>query len=173
MKTCDICGELYDESYDSCPKCSSIVNKLDLVDLSELKETSNKSNGSIIFGEEDKLVEKEELINKRNQSIKNNKKKSSGKFYSYLLLVMAMILLFIILFSSILDFNIIPFAHYILTVVLLSISFGLTYNEKEIGYYLGIASSFFMILMIAEGDYISSLIGIYIFTSSFRYLIKK
>lgn len=154
-RVCENCGNEFYEFLEKCPNC----NKEDKED-------------SIIFN--DDLSIKEDIINKRNQSIKNiNKKKQNNSLYSYLLLVMGMILLFIIIFSTILEFSMIPFVHYILTVLFLFLSFSLTFQENDIGYYTAILASISMIFMIYERDYISALIGVYIFTSSFRCLIKK
>ena len=161
-KKCEICGYEYSEFFEECPNCK--------------KNNNENSNSSIIFDNslDDDLSLKEDIINRRNQSIKNTKKvKKNNNLYSYSLLVMGMILLFIIIFSSLLEFSLIPFVHYILTVLLLFISFSLVYQEKEIGYYTTMLSSFSMILMICERDFISFLIGLYIFVCSFRYLVKK
>ena len=167
---CSKCGNSYEDFFDDCPYCKS--------QSIELKENKiEESSSSIIFDScnEEELQKKEEIINKRNQSIKkiNKKVNNNNKLFSYLMLVMGMILLFIIIFSSILGFVLIPFVHYILTILLLFLSFSLTNQNIEIGYFTATVASLSMILMIYERDYISAIIGIYIFISSFKYLLKK
>ena len=176
---CSKCGNEYDDFFTECPHCKNFRNYDGLVDLSEINnDNQEKTDNSIIFNEEDldeSLSKKEEVINKRNQSLKNSKNNKSipNKQYSYLLLFMGMILLFIIMFSSFQDFALIPLIHYSITILLLFIAFNLSYRDIEFGYIIAIISSLSMIFMIYESDYISAIIGIYIFTSSFRFLIKR
>lgn len=159
----------------------SNIHKIDnkpIID-SKTEELNNSVNDQISNNNQkqkysdEKLEKKLETINKRNASLKKNKKKEKNNFYSFFLLIIGMILLFIIVFSTINEFDIIPFCHYVSTVLLLMIAFSLSYRGKEIGYFLAVIASISMIFMINECDYISSIVGIYIFTSSFKYLIKK
>lgn len=172
---CNKCGNEYDDFFLECPYCKNEKYNEKFVNLSEINNDKKEStNSSIIFNEEDLSI-KEDIINRRNESLKRKKNSfsKSKKQYSYLLLIMGMILLFIIIFSTLQEFSLVPFIHYIVTVIMLFIAFSISYQEIEFGYILGIISSLSMISMIYEGDYISAIIGIYIFISSFRFLIKK
>lgn len=150
------------------------VKGIDIIDNEELKKKNdniqNKEN-SIFF---DPIIEnKIEKINNRNTSLKKKKKKQKNYFYSYLLLVLAMILLFIVVISSLTEFSLILFLHYALTVIILMLGFNLTFRDIDAGYFLGIVGGVSMIFMVSENDFISAIIGVYIFTSSFSYMIKK
>ena len=149
-----------------------VINNEDLLKKEETKEKVelNKKE-SIIF--EPKIENKIEKINNRNTSLKKKKKKKNNTFYCYLLLIISMILLFIIILSTLNEFVAIPFFHYILTVVILIVGFNLSYRDIDVGYFLGIVGALSMIFMIYERDYISAIVGVYIFASSFRYMIKK
>jgi len=196
-KICDYCGNEYDGNLNNCPFCTVKTND-DLVDISSFNgiREKNESSDSIIVNksiitnesiimepskEEDeidlKLQKKIDIIDKRNLSVKNaNKRKNKtndSKFFSYLLLVIGMTLLFIITFSSFLNFSFIPLIHYSFTILCLFIAFNFTHNDKEVGYFLSTIAAISMIIMIYEEDYISAIIGVYIFASSFRFLIKK
>lgn len=175
-RKCDYCGNEYDKSLKNCPFCT-VEN--DSVENNEsiITKSSIITKESIIFDSKSVIDEMDEddrinIIKNRNTSLKKNKRKNN-QLYSYLLLLMAMILLFIIIFSCIQGFILLPFIHYIFTVISLFIAFNLSYRNIEAGYFIGLISSIAMILMVYEGDYISAIIGIYIFASSFRYLIKK
>lgn len=144
----------------------------------EKKEESviQDQDNSIIFEPDNKYdeqIEKKIKSINKNTSLKKHKKKNNNSFFSYLLLMESLILLFIIVFSSIYQFDIIPFIHYIITIIFLLASFKLTFNNEERGYYLSIISSVFMVCMLYERDYISAIMGAVIFLLSFEFLRKK
>ena len=199
-KMCDNCGNTYDDTLDKCPFCNNVSNNYnvknmflnennnienninnDIADKPIVKMenvinnseliNSESNNKNIIF--EPKIEQKIEKINNRNTSLKRIKKKKNNNFYSYFLLIISMVLLFIIMLSSFNEFLIIPFSHYVLTAVILIVSFSLSYRNNNVGYFLGMVGAISMIFMVYERDYISAIIGVYIFTSSFRYMIKN
>ena len=201
-KVCDKCGNSYDETLDKCPVCNNLssdfnvtnpflnsttdkqegtstvletvpptVVVMDVINNEEIKKEETNKKESIIF--EPKIENKIEKINNRNTSLKKKKKKKNNTFYCYLLLIISMILLFIIILSTLNEFVAIPFFHYILTVIIFVVGFNLSYRDIEVGYFLGIVGALSMIFMIYERDYISAIVGVYIFASSFRYMIKK
>ena len=151
-------------------KEDELLNKIDIKPVTE-------ENKSII---ESKPSKKEEKIEKQISIVENKsvkKKKTSNKqnnsFFSYLLLILGMILLFIAVLSSIIELSVPLLCHYCGTVVVLMIAFNLTIRNKDFGYYLSILASVSMICMLFECDYISAIIGVYLFTSSFVYLAKN
>lgn len=143
----------------------------------ELSKEKEEISNSIIFEPDEKYDEQIEKkinsINNRNSSLKRKPKNKNNHFLSYLLLIQSLILLFIIIFSSVYNFEIIPFCHYIPTVILLLIAFNLSVRNKESGYFLAIICSVSMVCMLYERDYISSIMGIVIFLFSFEYLVRK
>lgn len=143
----------------------------------ELSKEKEEISNSIIFEPDEKYDEQIEKkinsINNRNSSLKRKPKNKKNHFLSYLLLIQSLILLFIIIFSSVYNFEIIPFCHYIPTVILLLIAFNLSVRNKESGYFLAIICSVSMVCMLYERDYISSIMGIVIFLFSFEYLVRK
>ena len=84
-----------------------------------------------------------------------------------------MIILFIIVFSCLYQFDVIILIHYLFTVLALLVSFNFLFRNKQTGYIVSLIASFSMILMLFENDYINFIIGIYVFTYSLIYLIKK
>lgn len=177
-RKCDYCGNEYDKSLKNCPFCTVENDSIEKNNESIIAKSSIISKESIIFNNNESIIDEMDeddrinIIKTRNTSLKKNKRKNN-QLYSYLLLLMAMILLFIIIFSCIQGFDLLPFSHYMFTIISLFIAFNLSYRNIETGYYIGLISSISMIVMVYEGDYISAIIGIYIFASSFRFLIKK
>ena len=200
-KKCDKCGNVYDKNLDKCPKCANSLNddfninnpflklsktyKEEKALEEEKKEPIEKKEDIILnelnikaITEEAKTSKKEEKIEKQitiieKKSVKKKKNSKNNSFFSYLLLILGMILLFIAILSTIIEFSLPLLCHYIGTVVVLMIAFNLTIRNKKIGYYFALLASISMICMFFECDYISAIIGVYIFTSSFVYLAKN
>ena len=194
-KICSKCGNSCDSNLMNCPVCGeslvrdNVINPFQELELEKIQNENNienntnnnvesnneDDNDSIIFTPgEHHINNKIDIINKRNISLKKKKKKKENNYFlSYLLLLEGMTLLFIILLSALNKFELISFIHYTGTVLLLIISFNLTYRDKDTGYYLAIVASVSMLCMLYEVDYISFAIGIFIFVSSFVYLAKK
>ena len=187
MKFCGNCGNQFpqeiniDYSLNNQAQHDTTDKFYDVQEIKKL-EPYYKDGGSIIIPQETNnevqtiedinLEKKMEVIHKKSANHKNKKKKNN-KFLSYFLLIEAFTLLLIIIFYSLNEFVLIPFIHYVLTSLVMTIAFGLVYRDKEIGCYLAIISAVSMICMLYERDYISSVIGVYLFTSSFVYLIKR
>ena len=130
---------------------------------------SNQNNPSIIFDPNSIKTNKEE----KKEIKKIVKKKKEDNYFAYLLFILGLIILFIAIFSIIIKCPLIISIHYIITSILLLTSFSLISRKKEIGKYLSVVTSVLMILMILEKDYISVMMGVIIFVTSFIYIIKK
>lgn len=196
-KMCIKCLHYYDDDLQVCPYCNkedkynvknpfmelsnssnSYLNHENIKEIEEIKKINNK--------EEDKSIKEDNSIffnNKKDEAKENNEKKVIEKekkktkstkinIYSYIALILSFILLFIVVLSCTVAFDVILFIHYSITAILLIFAYRLSLDGKT-GYYLGVVASFSMILMIIEKDYVDFVVGIYMFFSSFSYLIKK
>ena len=132
--------------------------------------SNNYVKSNIITEESSRETEE---ITQVKKAVKKKRKKSINKYYSYFVLILSMILLFIVVISSLNDFNIPILLHYSATILSLIVVFNLTYIGDKKGFYVALISSILLMCMIIEADYISALIGVYLFTYSFAYLIKN
>ncbi len=202
-KVCEKCGSKSIESAKFCENCGKSFSaepeyniKNVFLELSEREQEKNKNTDIFQDVQEVKKIEvsekKESIItevakeeNKEEEKIEKEvnkidkksttkkKKKKQNKFLSYLILIEGLALLFIIIFATLEEFIPLVFFHYVITVFIMMIAFGLAYRGKELGYMLSIIASISMIFMLFERDFISVVIGAYLFTSSFVSLVKK
>ena len=151
-------------------KEDELLNKIDIKPVTEENKSIIESKPT---KKEEKIEKQISIVEKKSVKKKKTSSKKDNSFFSYLLLVLSMILLFIVVLSSLIELSVPLLCHYCGTIVVLLIAFNFTMRGKDIGYYLSIIASVSMICMLFECDYISAIIGIYIFTSSFVYLAKN